>query len=96
MTAFLREQNAFFLLEHAPWLLGDGVSAELFVERQRALADRQLESTLSRLGAGLPRRTLVFDRSRGAAPGSTARDAAQGVAGSPASSAISSPPSSQP
>ena len=92
VTAFLREQNAFFLLEHAPWLLGDGVSAELFVERQRALADRQLESTLSRLGAGLPRRTLVFARSPGAAQGS----AAQGVAGSPASSATSSPPSSQP
>jgi rhodanese-related sulfurtransferase len=53
VTAYLREQNASFLLERSPSFAGR-VDRALFVDRMRALADTQREATLQRLADGLP------------------------------------------
>lgn len=53
VTAYLREENASFLLERSPSLAVRVPRAD-FVRRMRRIADVQLEATLSRLARGLP------------------------------------------
>lgn len=64
VTAYLREENASFLLERSP-ALAHRVHRGDFVRRMRRIADVQLEATLSRLANGLP----VYE-ARFGAPGS--------------------------
>jgi rhodanese-related sulfurtransferase len=53
VTAFLREQNASFLLERSP-SLARRVEREEFERRPRSIADSQREATLRRLAENLP------------------------------------------
>lgn len=59
VTAYLREQNASFLLEQLPALRQRVSLAELGATF-RSLADTQLAATLERLAAGLPRYEARF------------------------------------
>jgi rhodanese-related sulfurtransferase len=64
VTAFLREQNASFLLERSPSLAHRVGRAE-FESRMRSIADTQREATLRRLAEDLPVYEVRFqDRSR--------------------------------
>jgi rhodanese-related sulfurtransferase len=73
VAAYLREQNAHFLLEQLP-SLRQRVSVEQLSATMRALADVQLDATLSRLAAGLPRYEVRF---KGRLPGQVRRLAAR-------------------
>ncbi len=53
VTAYLREENASFLLERTP-ALARRVGRSEFARRMRSIADTQLEATLGRLARGLP------------------------------------------
>lgn len=53
VTAYLRKQNASFLLERTP-SLARRVKREAFVTRMGEIAEAQLDATLSRLANGLP------------------------------------------
>ena len=54
VSAFVREQNADFLLEDVPSLVASGVSESAFLQTQRDLAAKQLAETVSRLAPDLP------------------------------------------
>lgn len=74
VTAYLREQNAHFLLEQLP-SLRRRVPVERLSAAMRELADVQLDATLSRLAAGLPRYEVSF---QGRLPGQVRVVAVQG------------------
>ncbi len=59
VTAYLREQNAHLLFEQLP-TLRQRVTVEQLSAAIRVLAERQLDATLSRLAAGLPRYEVHF------------------------------------
>ncbi|MCA9607116.1 MAG: hypothetical protein KC619_16030 [Myxococcales bacterium] len=60
VSAFVREQNAYLLLEETTTLRDAGVSAESFVARLAELAAIQAETTLGLLAPDLPREELLF------------------------------------
>jgi rhodanese-related sulfurtransferase len=59
VAAYLREQNAHFLLEELPGLART-VGAPRLIEVMHSMAGRQLDATLQRLAQGLPRHELRF------------------------------------
>ncbi len=54
VSAFIRRENAAFLLESVPSLMASGVDEAAFLNAQHALAQQQLTETLNRLAPGLP------------------------------------------
>ena len=58
VSAFIREQNAAFLLEEVPSLMASGVSESAFLQTQQDLAGKQLTETVSRLAPDLPTFTV--------------------------------------
>ncbi|MBV1857131.1 MAG: rhodanese-like domain-containing protein, partial [Nannocystaceae bacterium] len=54
VSAFIRRENAAFLLEAVPSLMAAGVDEPAFLAAQRALAQQQLNETTHRLAPDLP------------------------------------------
>lgn len=54
VSAFIRRENAAFLLEAVPSLMASGVDEQAFLAAQHALAQQQLTETINRLAPHLP------------------------------------------
>ncbi len=54
VSAFIRRENAAFLLEAVPSLMASGVDEQAFLASQHALAHQQLTETIRRLAPRLP------------------------------------------